>query len=81
MLQGTLPRQFIKNARGKPIAVLLPIKEFELVKPMLEDRDHTEEDKLREMEAAVQDPLFLADLEEVMVAFEAVDAEWWELAA
>jgi hypothetical protein len=38
----------------------------------------TEEEKLRLVEQAVNDPLFLADLREVMNDFKHVDAEWWE---
>jgi hypothetical protein len=34
--------------------------------------------KLREIELAAKDPLFLADLTEAMAEFERADAEWWE---
>ena len=38
-------------------------------------------DKLAQMEQAVKDPLFMADLRDTMVLFAEVDAEWWEPAA
>lgn len=78
MLQLTLPRQFITNTLGDPIAVILPIEEYELIRPILERFARKEGQMLQEMAAAAQDPLYLADLHETMAAFEAVDAEWWE---
>ena len=81
MLHGALPRQFIRNKKGKPIAVILPIEEYELVRTVLEKDDQTEDERLAEIKVAAQDPLFLADLEKIMTEFEVVDAEWWEIAA
>jgi len=78
MAQTTLSRQFIKDSLGRPIAVILPIEEYTLVKPILEDHDQENERRLHEIALAASDPLFLADLKETMVAFEAIDAEWWE---
>ncbi len=42
------------------------------------DTDETEKEKLRLIEQAASDLLFLADLREVMNDFKHVDAEWWE---
>ena len=78
MVQTTLSRQFIKDSLGRPIAVILPIEEYTLVKPFLEGHDEKDERKLHEIALAAGDPLFLADLKETMEAFEAIDAEWWE---
>ena len=73
-------RQIIRDADDNPIAVILPIEEFALVKDLLDQRSHTanDADKLARMKQAVQDPLFLADLRETMSAFADADAEWWE---
>lgn len=75
-----LKRQFITDATGNPIAVILPLEEFELVAETLEQRltSQQTEAKLQRMEAAAQDPLFLADLAETMADFGHVDAEGWE---
>jgi len=80
MSQATLSRQIINDAQGRPIAVILPIEEYTLIKSILEEHDQNETRKIQEMELAASDPLFLADLKETMAAFEAVDAEWWEQA-
>jgi len=75
-----LKRQFITDAAGNAIGVILPLEEFVLVKEMLEQRSQTpnEADKLAQMEQAANDPLFMTDLQETMSAFAEVDAEWWE---
>jgi hypothetical protein len=75
-----LKRQFITDADGKPIGVILPLEEFDLVAETLEQRlaAHQTDDKLRRMEDAARDPQFLADLTETMAAFGHADAEWWE---
>jgi hypothetical protein len=80
MTTATLKRQFITDAEGNPIAVILPMEEFALVKDILDQRSRTndEADKLAQMGQAVQDPLFMADLRETMSAFAGTDAEWWE---
>lgn len=75
MSQTMLVRQFIKDTMGQPVAVILPIEEYVLVRPILENRDQELSGKLREMELAARDPLFLADLRETMAAFEVADAE------
>jgi hypothetical protein len=80
MLQATLSRQFINDTQGRPIAVILPIEEYAHIERLLEEHDQQEARQLREIEAAVNDPLFLSDLEETMAAFETTDAEWWERA-
>jgi hypothetical protein len=80
MTTSTLKRQYITDAMGNPIGVILPIEEFALVEEVLEQRLLTsnEVDKLNQMEQAVRDPLFMADLHETMAAFAEADAEWWE---
>ena len=82
MTTTVLKRQFIADAAGNPIGVILPLEEFALVKRILEQRFPTlsEADKLAQMEQAASDPLFMADLRETMSAFAEVDAEWWESA-
>jgi hypothetical protein len=75
-----LRRQFITDAGGNPIAVILPLSEFALVKDVLEQRtvSSPETAKLDQMQKAASDPLFMADLRETMTAFATADAEWWE---
>lgn len=76
-------RQFITDVSGQPIAVILPLEEYALIEEILEQHTQLldEADKLHQMEQAVQDPLFMADLQEVMSAFAETDAEWWEPAS
>ena len=75
-----LKRQYITDATGKPIGVILPVEEFALVAETLEQRLTSQQTavKLHQMEAALHDPLFLADLRETMADFGHVDAEDWE---
>ena len=83
MTMTVLKRQFITDAAGNPIGVILPLEEFALVKRILEQRfpPLSEADKLdHQMEQAASDPLFMADLRETMSAFAEVDTEWWESA-
>ncbi len=80
MTVTALKRQFITDAAGNPVGVILPLEEFVLVKEILEQRFPSpgEADELDRMEQAPRDPLFMADLHETMTAFAGVDAEWWE---
>ncbi len=80
MTTTVLKRQFITDAMGNPIGVILPLKEFALVREILEQRFPSldEANKLAQMEQAANDPLFIADLRQTMSAFAEVDAEWWE---
>jgi hypothetical protein len=75
-----LKRQFITDAEGSTIGVILPLEEYDLVKEILEQRTRlpSEADKLAQMAQAANDPLFLADLHEVVGAFAEADAERWE---
>ncbi len=74
-----IKRQFITDAAGNPIGVILPLEEYQLVADTLERRLATQlDEKLRQIEQASHDPLFLADLAETMGAFKHADAEWWE---
>jgi hypothetical protein len=78
----TLKRQFITDATGAPIGVILPKEEYALVREQIEGRtDELEEDeeaKLQLMEKAAHDPQFLANLHETMTAFAHIDSKWWE---
>jgi hypothetical protein len=79
MATTVLKRQFITDAEGNPVGVILPLEEFALVKEILEQRFPTiKADKLDQIEQAAKDPLFMADLHETMSAFAEVDAGWWE---
>ncbi len=80
MSATTLKRQFITDATGNPVGVILPLEEYVLVEEILEQRFPTpgEVNKLEQMKQAANDPLFMADLHEAMSAFAGVDAEWWE---
>lgn len=80
MVETVTKRQFVTDAEGNRIAVILPMDEFALVKDVLEKKVQAleEADKLARMEQAAQDPLFLTDLRETMTAFSQADAEWWE---
>lgn len=75
-----LKRQFIADAAGNPIGVILPMEEYALVEEILEQRAPIpdEAEKLDQMEQAADDPLFMADLRETMSAFAEIDAQWWE---
>jgi hypothetical protein len=78
-----LKRQFILDADGRRIGVILPVEEYDLVSETLEQRlaAQQRDEQLDHMEVAATDPLFLADLRDTMDAFSQVDAEWWEHAA
>jgi hypothetical protein len=80
MTTTPLQRQFIRDASGNPIGVILPLEEYMRVALLLGDRDATGKETalLDQIEYAARDPLFLADLRETMAAYETVDAQWWE---
>jgi hypothetical protein len=79
MTTKVLKRQFITDTEGNPIGIILPLTEYELVEPILAQYETSlATDKLAQMEKAVQDPLFMADLQDTMMAFSEADAEWWE---
>ena len=80
MTTTVVKRQIIRDAEDNPIAVILALEEFALVKDLLDQRSRTtnDADKLAKMKQAAKDPLFLADLSETMSAFSDADAEWWE---
>ena len=69
-------RQFITDEAGEPVAVILPLEDYNRVRAILEVG--TEEDKLELMQEAAKDDAFLADLEQTSKDFTHVDAEWWE---
>jgi len=77
MTTTVLKRQFITDAAGNPVGVILPLEEFALVREILEQHFPTadEDGKLVQMEQAVHDPLFMGDLRETMSAFAKVDAD------
>ncbi|NUO84393.1 hypothetical protein HUU05_30325 [candidate division KSB1 bacterium] len=70
--------------QGRQLGVILPIDDYSRVEPFLQQYERgsreasseTEEEKLRLVEQAANDPLFLADLREAMNDFKHVDAEW-----
>ena len=80
MATPVLKRQFITDAAGNPVGVILPLEEFALVEGTL--RQHlpvpSTADKLAQMEQAANDALFMTDLHEAMSAFARIDAQWWE---
>jgi hypothetical protein len=71
MTTTILKRQYITDANGNPIGVILPLEEFTLIEQVLEQRLSAPQldDKIALMEKATSDPLFLADLRETMDAF------------
>jgi hypothetical protein len=75
-----LKRQFITDTAGNPIGVILPLEEYALVREILEQRPEpaSETDKLDCLAQALHDPLFIADLQETILAFAKADAEWRE---
>jgi hypothetical protein len=72
----TLKRQFITDVTGQPVGVIVPLEEFALVEAMLRQQQGvtTEVEKIAQMEEAIQDDLFMADLSEAMDAFAHVDS-------
>ena len=76
MTATTLKRQFIRDAGGNPIGVILPIEEYVRVAPLLDERliDDQDKERLEQIQYAARDPLFLADLRETMAAYEVADA-------
>ena len=85
-MAGTiLRRQFITDAAGNPVGVILPLEEFALVEETLKQRLPQQgspvlgtADKLVQMEQAADDALFMNDLRETMSTFAGADAQWWE---
>ena len=77
MTTTVVKRQIIRDAEDNPIAVILPMEDFALVKDVLDQRSRTMTDaaKLAKIKLAAQDPLFLADLRETMLAFTPSDGE------
>lgn len=81
MAKTTLKRQFITDTAGNRVGVILSLEEFALIQDILEQRTPPttkETNKLKQMEKAANDPLFMSDLRETMSAFAEADAEWWE---
>lgn len=80
MATTVLKRQFITDAAGNPVGVILPLEEFALVEETLKQRLPVpgKGDKLAQMEQAANDALYMNDLREAMSAFAGTDAQWWE---
>ncbi|MBC8164063.1 MAG: hypothetical protein H7Z42_22875 [Roseiflexaceae bacterium] len=78
-----LQRQFITDSAGRPIGVILPLEEYNLVAELLTQRLAVSllQERLRAMEAAAHDEVFLADSDQTMQDFDRVDREWWEPAS
>ncbi len=74
--------QFVTDAEGNQVGVILPLKEFELLEETLNRRVHvhSKADKLAQMEEAANDEMFMADLCDTMSAFSTTDAQWTESA-
>lgn len=72
-----LKRQFITDAAGNRIGVILPIEEYSLIEEALDQvtSSPNESAKLALMDQAADDPLFMADLREAMSDFAKIDAE------
>ncbi len=77
-----LKRQFITDAEGNPVGVILPLEEFALIEETLKQRLPSSDkvEKLAQMAHAANDALFMTDLRETMDAFDGTDAQWWEQA-
>jgi len=77
MTATTLKRRFIRDTGGNPVGVILPIEDYVRVAPLLDEHlvDDRDKERLEQIEYAVRDPLFLADLRETMAAYEVVDAQ------
>jgi len=80
-----LRRQYITDAAGNPVGVILPLEECALVEETLKQRLPQQDspvlgtaDKLVQMEQAADDALFMNDLRETMSAFAGADVQWWE---
>ena len=80
MATAALGRQFITDAVGNPVGVILPLEEFALVEDTLNQRLPVSgmADKLIQMEQAANDALFMNDLQETMSSFDGADAQFWE---
>lgn len=78
MIAETLQRQYITDADGHKIGVILPIQEWEKVREALDMPAKETHSQVREITQAANDPLFMEDLRETMEAFETTDSEWWE---
>ena len=70
-------RQFVTDESGNPVAVILPLADYDRVRSILES-GQSEEDKLRLMQEAATDEAFLNDLTQTMQDFRHADADWWE---
>jgi len=77
---SVLKRQLITDAEGNPIGVILPMEEFLMIEHNLPREGVTDVkiEKLNRMKHAVNDTLFMTDLNETMSTYSTVDREWWE---
>ncbi|MEE8585327.1 MAG: hypothetical protein V3T83_10795 [Acidobacteriota bacterium] len=74
-----MKRQFITDEKGEKVGVILPIEEYSQVESLLRKRStQGDEKKLRQLEQAIRDPLFMTDLKETMSDFAVADRDWWE---
>jgi len=75
-----LKRQFITDATGYPIAIILPLEEYQLVESILKQHEQaqSEAEKLKLIKQAPNDARFMNDLHETMSDFAEIDAQWWE---
>ncbi len=75
-------RQIIKTPRNHEIRIKIPqhVPENDLVEIILivMKKQHDFERKVNELKSAMNDELFLSDLEEVSAEFESIDLAEWE---
>jgi hypothetical protein len=75
-------RQVVKTPRNHEIRIKIPqyIPENDLVEIILivMKKHHDFERKINELKSAMNDELFLSDLEEVSAEFESIDLAEWE---
>ena len=80
MSNSVIKREIIPDSEDNPIEVILPMNEYLMIEQNLPKiGPHSDvNEKLKRLHRAIDDPLFMTDLEESMASFTSVDDEWWE---
>ncbi len=80
MATTVIGRQFIRDVEGNAVGVILPLEEFALVEEALRQFAPVRgtEEKLVQIQQAVDDILFMDDLRRTMSDFAQANAKWWE---
>ena len=80
MATTVIGRQFIRDVEGNAVVVILPLEEFALVEEALRQFAPVRgmEEKLVQIQQAVDDILFMDDLRRTMSDFAQANAKWWE---